>query len=507
MTKRRTAIEPTREDFSGWYQSVIKEADLAESSSVRGCMIIKPWGYALWEKIQGHLDAAFKSMGVDNVYCPLLIPMQAMQKEADHVSGFAMECAVVTHTRLQKDAEGQLSPTSPLEDPYIIRPTSEIIIGEMFSRWVSSHRDLPIRVNQWANVMRWEMRPRAFLRTSEFLWQEGHTVHQSATEAEEETRQMIRYYHQFITEMLAIFTIEGEKPESERFPGAEMTLCVEAVMQDGKALQMGTSHFLGQNFARANNISYSDSNGQDCHAWTTSWGMSTRLIGGLIMSHGDDDGLLLPPRIAPQHVVIIPIIHDQAMAGQIISYCQNIATQLSAITYHDQPLRVQISDQRLKGGAAAWHWVKKGVPIRLEVGRREMEAGTMTVFQRHHPVKQSQVITAEVLQAQITTWLEEQQSFLLEQSQRRFLKQLTVVDSEIAFRQHFADNPQPGVVAVYWAGDLAQEEAIKKQYSISIRCQVTQSWPWLEELSLAVTGQCPFTGKQQAPLVLFAKAY
>ena len=293
----RTASSPTRaENYAEWYQQVVRAADLAELSPVRVCMVIKPWGYALWENMQQVLDNMFKETGHSNAYFPLFIPLSYLEREAEHIEGFAKECAVVTHHRLEPGPEGGLVPTGELDEPYVVRPTSETIIGEMYSKWVQSYRDLPILINQWANVVRWELRPRLFLRTAEFLWQEGHTAHASADEAIEETLRMLDLYSQFAEQYMAMPVIRGEKPAGERFPGAVNTYAIEAMMQDRKALQAGTSHFLGQNFARACDISFSDRDGAIAHAWTTSWGVSTRLVGGLIMTHGDDDGVVLPPR-------------------------------------------------------------------------------------------------------------------------------------------------------------------------------------------------------------------
>jgi hypothetical protein len=304
----RHAISPTRqEDYAQWYQQVIRAADLAEASPVRGCMVIKPWGYAIWENMQRVLDRMFKETGHQNAYFPLFIPMSFLEKEAEHVEGFAKECAVVTHYRLQHGPDGRLVPAGPLEEPLVVRPTSETIVGAMYAKWIQSYRDLPVLINQWANVVRWEMRTRMFLRTTEFLWQEGHTAHATEQEALEETHRMLDVYATFAQDYLAMPVIRGEKTAGERFPGAIRTLSIEAMMQDRKALQAGTSHFLGQNFARAQEIKFQDPHGQEVYAWTTSWGVSTRLVGALLMTHSDDDGLVLPPRIAPLHVVILPI--------------------------------------------------------------------------------------------------------------------------------------------------------------------------------------------------------
>src|SRR5215813_4849809 len=305
----KNAITPRRdEDFPEWYQQVIRAAELAEPSDVRGCMVIRPWGYGIWENMQRHLDVMFRATGHRNAYFPIFIPLSYFAKEAEHVEGFAKECAVVTHTRLEVDDDGKMKPASPLTEPLVVRPTSETIIGASYAKWVQSYRDLPILINQWANVVRWEMRPRLFLRTTEFLWQEGHTVHETEDEARAETRQMLEVYHTFDRDYLAVPVFVGEKSESERFPGAVQTLCLEAMVQDRKAIQAGTSHFLGQNFAKASEIKFVSRTGSQEYAWTTSWGISTRLVGTVIMTHADDDGMVLPPRIAPAHVAILPVI-------------------------------------------------------------------------------------------------------------------------------------------------------------------------------------------------------
>src|SRR6187455_1002201 len=328
-----SAISPTRaENFPEWYQQVVKAADLAENSDVRGCMVIKPWGYAIWENMQRALDKMFKDTGHENAYFPLFIPMSFLEKEAEHVEGFAKECAVVTHHRLEPDGKGGLrpAPSAQLEEPLIVRPTSETIIGATFARWVQSYRDLPILINQWANVVRWELRSRIFLRTTEFLWQEGHTVHATEAEAREETMKILEMYRDFIESVLAMPIIVGEKSEGERFPGAVSTFTLEAMMQDRKALQTGTSHFLGQNFAKAQEIKFQSEAGELEYAWTTSWGVSTRLVGGLIMTHSDDDGLVLPPRLAPKHVVLLPIYRNDEERSQVIPYVDSLKKELEA---------------------------------------------------------------------------------------------------------------------------------------------------------------------------------
>src|ERR1044072_3987297 len=334
MPKQPTsAITPTREEnFPEWYQQVVKAADLAENSDVRGCMVIKPWGYAIWENIQRRLDAMFKATGHENAYFPLFIPMSFLEKEAEHVEGFAKECAVVTHHRLEPDGKGGLqpAPSAKLEEPLIVRPTSETIIGATFERWVQSYRDLPILINQWANVVRWELRTRLFIRTAEFLWQEGHTVHATEAEAREETMRMLEIYADFAEHTMAMPVIKGEKTSGERFPGAADTYTIEAMMQDRKALQAGTSHFLGQNFAKAQDIKFQSEAGALEYAWTTSWGVTTRLIGALVMTHSDDDGLVLPPKLAPAHVVIMPIAKSDDERAGVLEYCEKLRQELAA---------------------------------------------------------------------------------------------------------------------------------------------------------------------------------
>jgi prolyl-tRNA synthetase len=328
-SKSKTAITPTRDqNYPEWYQQVVRAADLAETSPVRGCMVIKPWGYAIWENMQRELDQLFKQTGHRNAYFPLFIPLSFLQKEADHVEGFAKECAVVTHHRLEAGADGNLVPAAPLEEPLVVRPTSETIIGAMFAKWIQSYRDLPLLINQWANVVRWELRTRLFLRTTEFLWQEGHTAHATREEAVRETEQMLDIYATFAEQFMAMPVLRGEKTEAERFPGAVATYAIEAMMQDRKALQAGTSHFLGQNFSRASDIKFLDENGDLVHAWTTSWGVSTRLVGGLVMTHSDDDGLVLPPRLAPAHVVILPITFKADDPEAVMRYCRSLADEL-----------------------------------------------------------------------------------------------------------------------------------------------------------------------------------
>ncbi|HEU4549088.1 MAG TPA: aminoacyl--tRNA ligase-related protein [Rhizomicrobium sp.] len=377
------ALSVDRSRFADWYQAVVRDADMAETSPVRGAMVIKPWGWGVWEQIQGELDRRIKATGHENCYFPMFIPLSFIAKEAEHVEGFAKEMAVVTHHRL-KNIDGRLQPdpAAKLEEPLIVRPTSETIIGDAFARWIKSHRDLPLLLNQWANVVRWEMRPRLFLRTTEFLWQEGHTAHASAQEAIEETRRMLEIYRAFAEEVLAMPVIAGEKPESERFPGAVNTYSIEAMMQDGKALQAGTSHFLGTHFAQAQNIRFQNDAGGMEFCNTTSWGVSTRLIGGVIMTHGDDDGLRLPPAIAPRQVVIVPMLRDKPEDAEVLKYCEALVADLSKERAFGQPLRAFLDTKKIKSAEKRWNWVRRGAPIIVEIGPRDAAGGMVTYMRR-----------------------------------------------------------------------------------------------------------------------------
>lgn len=374
----KTAITPTREDnFPEWYQGVVKAADLSENSPVRGCMVIKPYGYALWENIQRALDDKIKEQGVQNAYFPLLIPLSFISKEAEHIDGFAKECAVVTHHRLEKGPKGNLipAPDAELEEPFIIRPTSETIIGDSMAKWVQSYRDLPLLLNQWANVMRWEMRPRMFLRTTEFLWQEGHNAFATKDEAYADMIKMLDVYNDVYENYLAIGGIKGEKTADERFPGADNSITIEAMMQDGKALQACTSHNLGQHFAKSFNIQYQGTDGQQHLCHTTSWGFSTRSVGGLIMSHADDDGMVMPPKVAPHQIAIIPIVKDDGAA--VFEHCRQLAERLKA-----KGIRVKLDTSDARSSDKMWESIKKGVPVRVEIGQREMDEGKLTYIRR-----------------------------------------------------------------------------------------------------------------------------
>jgi prolyl-tRNA synthetase len=507
MTKEieKTAIEPTRvQDYPEWFQQVIKQADMAENSPVRGCMVIKPWGYGIWEKMQRRLDDRIKSTGHENAYFPLFIPLSYLEKEAAHVEGFAKECAVVTHHRLELK-EGKLIPTGELEEPLIVRPTSETIIGESFSRWVESYRDLPLLINQWANVVRWEMRPRIFLRTTEFLWQEGHTVHASEEEAVEETLKMLEVYREFMEDVLAIPVIVGEKSPGERFPGAVSTYTLEAMMQDCKALQAGTSHYLGQNFAKASGIRFSNKEGQMQYAYTTSWGVTTRMIGALIMCHGDDDGLRLPPRIAPKQVVIIPVIPKPEMEEQVLAYANEIAARLKSVAFHNEPISVLIDKRDKRGGEKNWEWIKKGVPIRIEVGPRDLESQSMMMSRRDMPHKEKVKVPLDHIAEQIVNSLEAMQKGYFAKARElrdSFIrKDITTLDALIKyFTPKNSDKPEihGGFVLAKWCGDVESEKLLD-EHKISIRCLP------LEQSK--TEGTCILTGRKATLDAIFAKSY
>ena len=511
MAKPQNAIVPSRsEDFPEWYQQVVRASDLAENSEVRGCMVIKPWGYGLWEQIQSQLDKMFKDTGHKNAYFPLLIPLSYLEKEAEHAEGFATECAVVTHHRLeaQKDENGKtkMIPTGKLSEPFIIRPTSETIIGAAFARWIESYRDLPLLINQWANVMRWEMRPRLFLRTAEFLWQEGHTVHETSDEAWEETEKILDVYEKFAREHLAIPVLTGEKTENERFPGADRTLCIEAMVQDKKAIQAGTSHFLGQNFSKASDISFAGRDGSKQFGWTTSWGVSTRLVGTLIMAHGDDDGIKLPPMVAPTQVVILPIVPKEENRDSVMTAVHKIADQLYDAKYAGLPLRVEVDDRDMHGGAKNWEWIKKGAPIRVEIGPRDVEKGSVAVARRDKPHKEKQFIEAQEFLEEVGNILQQIQSNLLEEATEFRDANMQKIDSMEEFIKFFtpSNTEKPeihgGFALCHWAGSNEEEEKIAKDYKVTIRC-IPHGDQFSEE------GTCILTGKPSNRRVVFSKAY
>ena len=502
----KTAITPTREeDYPEWYQQVIRAADLAEVSPVRGCMVIKPWGYALWENIQAQLDKRFKETGHKNAYFPLFIPLRFLQKEAEHVDGFAKECAVVTHSRLEADADGQLQPAGKLEEPLIVRPTSETIIGEQFANWVQSYRDLPLLINQWANVVRWEMRTRLFLRTAEFLWQEGHTVHATKEEAVEETIQMLNIYAEFAEDYMAMPVIKGEKTEGERFPGALNTYSIEAMMQDRKALQAGTSHFLGQNFSKASNIQFLDQNGEQAYAWTTSWGVSTRLIGGLIMTHGDDNGMVIPPKLAPSHVVILPITPKEDTRAAVLEQCEKLAKELGDLEFDGKPIKVELDDRDLRGGEKMWQWVKKGIPMTVEIGPRDLENDSVFVGRRDKTPKDRQGMPRNQLVQELPQMLQDIQESLLKRA-KDFREENSVhIDNKEDFYDYFTPKNKKdpeihgGFAYAHWAHDPSAEEQLQKDLKVSIRC--------IPEDGEEESGTCPFTGKPSTRRVIFSKAY
>ena len=511
MAKQKNAISPTREeDFPEWYQQVVRAADLAENSEVRGCMVIKPWGYGLWEHIQRQLDAMFKATGHKNAYFPLLIPLSYLEKEAEHAEGFATECAVVTHHRLEsrtgEDGKTKMIPTGKLTEPFVIRPTSETIIGAAFSRWVESYRDLPLLINQWATSCAGEMRPRLFLRTAEFLWQEGHTVHETDAEAWEETEKILDIYEKFAREHLAIPVITGEKTENERFPGAERTLCIEAMVQDRKAIQAGTSHFLGQNFSKASDISFAGRDGSKQFGWTTSWGVSTRLVGTLIMAHGDDDGVIIPPRVAPTQVVILPIVPKEEVREEVLSAADALAAELQKGQYCGEPIRVEVDKREMQGGAKNWEWIKKGVPLRMEIGPRDIEKGTVAVARRDMSPREKQFLDREEALSGTANILGEIQQGLLDRATQLREQHSRKIDSMDDFVEYFtaenADKPEMhgGFALCHWAGSNEDEEKLAKDHKVTIRC-IPNGKEFIEE------GHCILTGKPSAQRVIFAKAY
>ena len=503
--QNKTAITPTRaEDYPEWYQQVIKAADLAENSPVRGCMVIKPWGYSLWENIQRVLDGRFKATGHQNAYFPIFIPKSFLEKEAAHVEGFAKECAVVTHHRLEAGPDGKLIPVGELEEPYVVRPTSETIIGAMFSKWVQSYRDLPLLINQWANVVRWEMRTRLFLRTAEFLWQEGHTVHATKEEALEETRRMLDVYADFAENYMAMPVIKGEKTESERFPGADNTWCIEAMMQDRKALQAGTSHFLGQNFSKASDITFLDDLGKEVHAWTTSWGVSTRLIGGMIMTHSDDDGLVAPPRLAPAHIVILPVIHGDN-TDAVLTYCNELAARLREKAYFGRNVEVVVDSREGRGGEKVWSWIKKGIPVYLEIGPRDIAEEAVFVGRRDKSRKERYGQGRDEFVATVTDLLDDIQNGMFKRACDFRTEHTRVIDDKDEFYSFFTpenrEKPEVhgGFVLSHWNGSAEVEERIKKDLNVTIRCIPNDGDK--EE------GRCIITGEPSKQRVVFAKSY
>ncbi len=503
--QEKSAISPRRnEDYPEWYQQVIKAADMAENSDVRGCMVIKPWGYGVWEAIQRELDRRIKDTGHSNAYFPLFIPLSYLEKEASHVAGFAKECAVVTHHRLEAK-DGKLVPAGPLDEPLVVRPTSETIIGESFSRWVQSYRDLPLLINQWANVVRWEMRTRLFLRTAEFLWQEGHTAHATQAEAVEETFKMLEVYREVVEDVLAIPVIKGEKTAEERFPGAVDTYCIEAIMQDRKALQAGTSHYLGQNFAKGSNIKFLNKEGVTEHAYTTSWGASTRLIGALIMAHSDDDGLRLPPKVAPKHVVIIPVVPKPELEGAVFEYAESLANELRAEHFSGQSLQVVVDKRDMRGGDKSWEWIKKGIPVRLEVGPRDIESQQVVVYRRDKGAREKIFGAKSEVVKNMPQLLQDIQSEYFRQALEFRDKHINRdIKTGEEFRAFFtpknAEKPEihGGFVLAKWSGD-PEALAVLADLKVTVRCMPLEQ--------SGTEGQCVITGKPASKDAIFAKAY
>jgi len=490
MAKKLTSRE---QDYSQWYNEIVQNADLAENSGVRGCMVIKPYGYAIWEKMQAELDRKFKETGHENAYFPLLIPKSYFSKEASHVDGFAKECAVVTHYRLKNDPDGNgviVDPTSKLEEELIIRPTSETIIWDTYRKWIQSYRDLPILINQWANVVRWEMRTRLFIRTTEFLWQEGHTAHATKKEAVEETEQMISIYADFAKNFMAMPVVQGLKSANERFAGAEETYCIEALMQDGKALQAGTSHFLGQNFAKAFDVKFTTKKGKQEYVWASSWGVSTRLMGALIMTHSDDHGLVLPPKLAPFQVVIVPIYKGEEQLDAVSQVAKKVKKALE-----DKGISVKFDNRDThKPGWKFAEYELKGVPLRLALGARDLENGTIEVARRDTLEKETYQITD----------IENKVEHLLEQIQDNLYKKALTfreektykADSKAEFKKLIE---QGGFVYAHWDGTPETEDFIKQETKATIRCIPLDA--------IQEDGVCLFSGKPSNKRVLFAKAY
>ncbi|MBT4630426.1 MAG: proline--tRNA ligase [Deltaproteobacteria bacterium] len=475
-------ITPRKEDYSKWYLDVIAAGQLADYAPVKGCMVIRPTGYAIWEAMQSRLDRMFKETGHVNASFPLLIPKNFMEREAEHVEGFSPECAVVTHGGGKE-----------LEEPLMIRPTSETVIGHMYSQWIQSYRDLPVLINQWCNVMRWEMRTRLFLRTSEFLWQEGHTAHETADEAQEETLRMLEIYRIFQEEYLAIPVITGLKSEAEKFPGALATYSIEAMMQDGKALQSGTSHNLGQNFAKAFEIDYLDRNNNRKHVWTTSWGVSTRMIGGLIMTHSDDDGLIIPPKIAPIQVVIVPIFNNDQERVQTFEFAEKISNSLNEKI---DKLQIKIDTRdNLRPSDKFFHWIQQGVPVRVEVGPRDVKKQSAMVVRRD--VREKSAVPLENISEHIVELLERIQDNLFQRALDYRQTNTRTATSYEEFKEIIAD--EGGFIFAHWDGSKEIEAKIKQETKATIRCLPLEN--------RSETGKCMVTGKPSEQEALFAIAY
>jgi prolyl-tRNA synthetase len=510
------ALPVDRSRFADWYQAVVRDADMAETSPVRGAMVIKPWGYGVWEQIQQELDRRIKATGHENCYFPMFIPLSFIAKEAEHVEGFAKEMAVVTHHRLKLiDGKLQPDPDAKLEEPLVVRPTSETIIGDAFSRWIRSHRDLPLLINQWANIVRWEMRPRLFLRTTEFLWQEGHTAHAGADEAKAETMMALEMYRAFAEDVLAMPVIAGEKPENERFPGAVATYSIEAMMQDGKALQAGTSHYLGDHFAKAQNIKFqSEAGGLElCH--TTSWGVSTRLIGGIIMTHGDDDGLRLPPAVAPRQIVVVPMLRDKPEDADVLKYCEVLVTALNKFTAFGQPLRAHLDIKKIKSAEKRWNWVRRGAPVIMEIGPRDAAAGQVTYLRRDalrdgDKVKSIPMARQDFIENAVQLLTEIQAGLYAEAKARldnNIRRDLTSWDDIAAYFGEDEDSFK-GWVRAPWSkprgAALEAAEAKLKTLKLTIRNAPLDQKPLSEGGEF---GPCIFTDAPGAEEILIGRAY
>ncbi len=481
------------ENYSEWYNELVKRADLAENSAVRGCMVIKPYGFAIWEKMQRALDDMFKETGHQNAYFPLFVPKSFLEKEEEHAEGFAKECAVVTHYRLKSNPDGKglvVDENAKLEEELIVRPTSETVIWNTYRNWIQSYRDLPILINQWCNVVRWEMRTRLFLRTAEFLWQEGHTAHATREEAVEETERMLGVYATFAEEWMALPVVQGSKTANERFAGAEDTLCIEAMMQDGKALQAGTSHFLGQNFAKSFDVQFTSKEGKLEYAWATSWGLSTRMMGALVMAHSDDNGLVLPPKLAPIQVVIIPIFKTDEELARIAETIDPIIAELKS-----KGVTVKFdTDDKQRSGWKFAEYELKGVPVRLAIGLRDLEAGTIEVARRDTLTKESRPIDG--IAGYVADLLDEIQAQIYRKALAFREANTVVVDSWEDFTAKIEDG---GFLLAHWDGTGETEEAIKAETKATIRCIPFNS---VEE-----AGVCVFSGKPSAKRVVFARAY
>ncbi|EED94865.1 predicted protein, partial [Thalassiosira pseudonana CCMP1335] len=503
-------ITSRAENYSKWYNDIIRVCDLADNSPVRGCMVIKPWGMSIWDQIRNDLDARIKEHGAENAYFPLLIPKSFLSKEAEHVDGFAKECAVVTHHRLTVDPSGEggliADPEAELEDPLIIRPTSETMIWNMFKKWIVSHRDLPLKMNQWANVMRWEMRTRPFLRTSEFLWQEGHTAHATSEGALEDSKLMLDQYAEMCQNLLAIPVIKGAKSPSERFAGAEETFTIEALMQNGWALQSGTSHFLGQSFGKAFDVTFQDAEGKQQDVWGTSWGVSTRLIGALIMTHSDDAGLVLPPRVAPVQVVVVPIPPKKNDEEGKVAL--NNALDKMVANLKSAGLKVKVDDRDyVRNGAKYFEWERKGVPLRIELGPRDVKGG-VCVFKYRVGKEEKETVSLDEVSVMAVKGLDELQENLLESAKERLAANINMMATydqmkEALEKDEASEYNGPGLYLVPWKCNAENEDKIKEECKATIRCYPTD----VNEAGMAEGKKCFYSGEDATHMALFGRAF